>query len=108
MAYCNGLIGLFPDQGMMQRCIMELYTVVFEFLAEIFTGWSKSSWTRIIASFNEQAFNKLFAEKRKRMKAIEHRMERHARGVHMQSDLSFQRDMGHRLSEMQTQVHTLT
>ncbi|KAK6860753.1 hypothetical protein PG995_004389 [Apiospora arundinis] len=87
---------------------MELYTVVFEFLTEIFTGWSKSSRTRIIASFNEQAFNKLFVEKRKRIKAMEHKMERHANGIYMQSDLNSQRDMGHQLSEIQTQVHTLT
>lgn len=104
MAYWNGLISLFPDQGMMQRYIIELYTVVFEFLTEIFTGWSKSSWKRFITSFDEQAFNKLFVEKRKRMKAIEHRMERHANGAHMQSNLTFQRDM----SKMQNQVQTLT
>ncbi|KAK8850867.1 hypothetical protein PGQ11_013346 [Apiospora arundinis] len=108
MAYWNDLIGLFPDQGMMQRYIMELYTVVFEFLTEIFTGWSKSPWTRFVASFNEQAFNKLFVEKRKRIKAMEHNMERHANIIHMQSSLNSQRDMGHQLSEFQTQVHTFT
>ncbi|KAK7961727.1 uncharacterized protein PG986_002552 [Apiospora aurea] len=71
---------------------MELYTVVFEFFTEIFTQWSKSPWKRFIKSFDEQAFHNLFTEKRSRMKAIEHRMERYAHGVHMQSDMTFQRD----------------
>ncbi|KAK7994453.1 hypothetical protein PG991_016041 [Apiospora marii] len=92
MAYWNGLISLFPEQDMMQRYIMELYTVVFEFLTEIFTQWSRSSWKRFIKSFDEQAFHELFVEKRKRIKAIENRMQRHASGVHMQSDATFQMD----------------
>ncbi|KAK8075708.1 hypothetical protein PG997_010371 [Apiospora hydei] len=87
---------------------MELYTVVFEFLTEIFTQWSKSSWKRFVKSFDEQAFNGLFAEKRKRIKSIENRMRQHADGAHMQADLAFQRDTGQRLSEMQLQVQTLT
>ena len=76
----------------MQRYIMELYTVVFEFLTEIFTQWSKSPWKRFVKSFDEQAFHELFVEKRKRINAIENRMQRHASGVHMQADATFQMD----------------
>ncbi|KAK8121709.1 hypothetical protein PG984_010379 [Apiospora sp. TS-2023a] len=90
MAYWNGMISLFPEQEMMQRYIMELYTVVFEFLTEIFTQWSRSPWKRFIKSFDEQAFHELFVEKRKRIKAIENRMQRHASGFHMRSDATFQ------------------
>ncbi|KAK8016969.1 hypothetical protein PG993_015158 [Apiospora rasikravindrae] len=108
MAYWNGLMALFPDQEMMQRYIMELYTVVFEFLTEIFTQWSKSSWKRFVKAFDEQAFHDLFTEKRKRIKSIENRMKRHADGAHMQAALTFQSDTGQRLSEIQLQVQTLT
>ncbi|KAK8064510.1 hypothetical protein PG994_007148 [Apiospora phragmitis] len=80
MAYWNGLINLFPNQGMMQRYIMELHTVAFD----------------------EQAFHDLFTEKRKRIKSIGNRMSRHAEGAHMQADLTSQRDTRRRQqSEME-------
>lgn len=61
------------------KYIVELYVIVFEFLTQIFDEWSKSSLKRFMTSFNENAFQKLFTEKRARMATIEMYMEREAR-----------------------------
>ncbi|CAJ2509403.1 Uu.00g144290.m01.CDS01 [Anthostomella pinea] len=84
MVYWNRLISEYSDTAILQRYIMELYVVVFEFLTEIFTQWSRSSWKRFIKSFDENAFQNIFSEKRNRIKAIEQRMKKHA-------ELEFQR-----------------
>ncbi|KAI1344528.1 hypothetical protein F5Y15DRAFT_424676 [Xylariaceae sp. FL0016] len=98
MAYWNSLLKS-GNTKIMQHCIIELYVVVFEFLTEIFSQWSKSSWKRrvFITSFDEKAFEKIFNEKRDRIKAIEVRMQRHA-------TLQFQGEMkDHNLSTSQNQ-----
>ncbi|KAI1131428.1 hypothetical protein F5Y10DRAFT_233646 [Nemania abortiva] len=79
MNYWNELIKQYSNMEVLQRYIRELYIVIFEFLAEIFTQWSKSSWQRFRTSFDEQAIRNLFTEKRNRIKAIEQRMERYTR-----------------------------
>ena len=66
--------------------VKELYVVVFEFLTEIFTSWSKSSFKRFLTSFDEKAVTNLFTEKHRRIVAIERRMER-------ESNLEFQKQM---------------
>ncbi|KAH9904446.1 hypothetical protein F4778DRAFT_62818 [Xylariomycetidae sp. FL2044] len=86
MAYWNSLMEPHSDRRPMQRYIIELYTVVFEFLTEIFSQWSKSSWKRFLTSFDENAFQRLFNDKRQRIKAIEGRMKR-------QADMLFQSEM---------------
>ncbi|KAI4145955.1 MAG: hypothetical protein LQ341_002229 [Variospora aurantia] len=72
MAYWNSLITGYSSLKTLHRYIRDLYVVVFEFLTEIFTKWSKSSWK----SFDERAFDKLFSEKKGRIRAIEQRMLR--------------------------------
>ncbi|GAP93425.1 hypothetical protein SAMD00023353_10300130 [Rosellinia necatrix] len=78
IAYWNELIREYSDTTMVQRYIRDLYVVVFEFLTEIFSQWSKSSWRRFLTSFDEQALNKLFSEKQDRIRAIERRMGEYA------------------------------
>ena len=46
IAYWNSLIHERGNTKIMRRYVRELYVVVFEFLTEIFTKWSKSSWKR--------------------------------------------------------------
>ena len=46
IAYWNSLITDHGNPKLIHRYILELYVVVFEFLTEIFTSWSKSSWKR--------------------------------------------------------------
>ncbi|KAI1119340.1 hypothetical protein F5Y14DRAFT_457659 [Nemania sp. NC0429] len=79
MAYWNKLISECSNVALLERHIRELYIVVFELLTEIFTQWSKSLWRRFLASFDEQAFQKLFNQKQDRIKAIEKRMKRDAK-----------------------------
>src|SRR5882762_7670537 len=46
IAYWNNLMQEHGNTKIMRRYVRELYVVVFEFLTEIFTKWSKSSWKR--------------------------------------------------------------
>ncbi|KAL8707334.1 MAG: hypothetical protein Q9220_007624 [cf. Caloplaca sp. 1 TL-2023] len=46
IAYWNVLIKGSQDSKAVCRYVRELYVVVFEFLTEIFTNWSRSSWKR--------------------------------------------------------------
>ncbi|KAL8988504.1 MAG: hypothetical protein Q9177_002433 [Variospora cf. flavescens] len=76
MAFWNSLITGYTSLKTLHRYIRDLYVVVFEFLTEIFIKWSKSSWKRFLTSFDERAFDKLFSEKKGRIRAIEQRMLR--------------------------------
>ncbi|KAJ8133472.1 hypothetical protein O1611_g154 [Lasiodiplodia mahajangana] len=78
VGYWNELIGDHPRDAKMHRYLIRIYVVVFEFLTEVFLQWSKSSWNRFITSFDQNAFQKLFEEKRKRIKTIEGYMQRRA------------------------------
>jgi hypothetical protein len=46
MSFWNRLIGESGKDATMQRFIIELYTIVIEFLTQIFVKWSSSSWKR--------------------------------------------------------------
>lgn len=63
------------DISVLNRYVVELYVVVFEFLTEIFDKWSKNGWTRLVSSFDEGIFNRIFKEKRSRIDAIAARMK---------------------------------
>ncbi|KAI0415251.1 hypothetical protein F5X98DRAFT_230062 [Xylaria grammica] len=90
MNYWNELIREYSDTQILHRYIRDLYIVVFEFLTEIFTEWSRSSWKRFITSFDEKAFKRVFSERRDRIKAIEQRLKKNA-------ELEFERNTTSRL-----------
>jgi hypothetical protein len=46
MQFWDKLVREHGDSSEIRRCIIELYVIVFELLTEVFTHWSKSSWTR--------------------------------------------------------------
>ncbi|KAL8697713.1 MAG: hypothetical protein Q9201_006974 [Fulgogasparrea decipioides] len=94
IAYWNSWIRGSQDSKAVCRYIRELYVVVFEFLTEIFTNWSRSSWKRFLTSFDERAFDKLFTERKGRIRAIEQRMFRF-------TNLEFQKGVTDRMSRLE-------
>ncbi|KAL9621375.1 MAG: hypothetical protein Q9160_004135 [Pyrenula sp. 1 TL-2023] len=65
---------LFQDEPLMQRLSIKLYIVVFQFLVDIFTNWSQSSWDRFRHSFDRKFFDKLVASRRVKMAEIAERL----------------------------------
>ena len=51
IVFWNGVIQEHGHTESILRCIMELYVVVFEFLAEIFNQWSRSSRKRYVLAW---------------------------------------------------------
>ncbi|KKK16406.1 hypothetical protein ARAM_004744 [Aspergillus rambellii] len=94
IAYWSRLVQDSGNPKKIYRYVRELYVVVFEFLTEIFSKWSKSSWKRFLTSFDGNAFDKLFNEKRTRMRAIEQRMQRYI-------DLDFRKGVSQKLGEIE-------
>lgn len=74
--FWNRLIEEHGDIKMLRQYIQELYVVVFEIFTDIFISWSKSSWKRFLTSFDEGAFTKLFTERRRRIDAIDTRIQK--------------------------------
>lgn len=91
--FWNRQMNVHGDVQVMWRYIRELYVVVFEFLTEIFTQWSRSPIKRFLTSFDENAFKKLFSQRRARIQAIERRMESEA-------TLDFQRKVNAKLQKL--------
>ena len=75
--FWNRLMDEHKEIPALRQYIRELYLVVFEFFTEIFNKWSKSSWKRLLTSFDEGAFKQLFTSKKDRLSVIERHMERH-------------------------------
>lgn len=69
---------VFQDEPVMQRYSMQLYIVVFEFLVEIFSSWSQSSWDRFRHSFDRKYFDKLVRSRRERMAELASKLDREA------------------------------
>ncbi|KAJ1323734.1 hypothetical protein MN608_10979 [Microdochium nivale] len=91
MLYWNMLIDRHAGDPMIRRHLVCLYTIVFEFLTEIFTQWSKSSWKRLVTSFDQQSVSNLFDDKRNRIKVIERRIERYIELAQSRQDDDFQK-----------------
>lgn len=62
----------------MRSYIRQLYALVFECFADIFTEWQCSSWTRIKGSFNRNALNKIVDDHRSEMIKITDWLQREA------------------------------
>lgn len=66
------------DVVSMQDDVRELYVVVFEFLTDIFTSWSTSSFNRFWMSFDKNTANKLFDSKKATIKRLTEKLDRAA------------------------------
>jgi hypothetical protein len=62
----------------MKSYIRDLYAIVFECFADIFTEWQKSRWTRIIGSFNKNLLETIVSGHRKRMQDLSEKLRREA------------------------------
>ena len=61
----------------MKEYVAKLYVVVFKFLVGIMTKWSsKSSWARILRSFDSNFFDEEILQKKTKIRDLEHRLER--------------------------------
>lgn len=85
---------LFQDEPLMQRLSIKLYIVVFQFLVDIFTNWSQSSWDRFRHSFDRKFFDKLVVSRRAKIAEIADRLngeanlatQRHAKSTATMKD----------------------
>ncbi|KAI0098854.1 hypothetical protein GGR51DRAFT_421276 [Nemania sp. FL0031] len=126
MGYWNELISDHPRDAKMHRYLIQIYVVVFEFLTEVFLQWSKSSWNsgsvslykgplwfvsegqkKFITSFDQNAFQRLFEEKRKRIKTIEGYMQRRANLVCGRQVKHDQEDIRARQTRMESRIQDM-
>lgn len=61
---------------LMREYVAKLYVVVFKFLINIMTKWSKSSVARFLRSFDSAFFKEEIEEKKTEIRDLEHRLER--------------------------------
>ena len=64
------------------RIVAQLYTKVFSFLANMMKKWMKSSWTRVVNSFNENFHFKYIEDPMDELVRLSRNLEREAHTLH--------------------------
>ncbi|KAI6841807.1 hypothetical protein KC332_g4127 [Hortaea werneckii] len=75
-----------PDLPSIQKDVQELYVVVFQYLTDIFTSWSRSGLKRFSLSFDKNAMTKLFSTRQAQIDRLSERIDRAAK-LHEQKSI---------------------
>ena len=74
--YWRQTLDVYKDNVIMKEYVAKLYVVVFKFLVNIMTKWSKSGVARFLRSFESNFFKEEIESKRTEIRDLEHRLER--------------------------------